>query len=55
MLGENQKITKADLNFIRSLEDFDLKMLLSEIHDNGWSSAKKLMPLIKASIEKAKA
>ena len=51
MLGENQKIKKKDLEFIRSLEDFDLIMLLPEIHDHGWPAAEKLIPYIKESIE----
>ncbi len=36
MQGSNQKITAVELSQIRSLDDFDLKMLISEIHDYGW-------------------
>jgi len=50
MLGENQKVKKKDLDFIRSLDDFDLTMLISEIHDHGWPAAEKLIPYIKKSI-----
>lgn len=53
MDGINQKITKKELNQIRSLPDFDLKMLISEIHDHGWihpmyksAGGKALLPFI---------
>jgi hypothetical protein len=38
-LGENQKITPEQLAKIRRLKDFDLIMLISEIHDHGWPVA----------------
>jgi hypothetical protein len=51
----NLKIDKEDLAFIRRLEDFDLIMLLSEIHYNGWENdppyarigGKHLLPMIR--------
>ena len=46
MEGDNQDISTAQLALIRSLDDFDLKMLLSEIHDHGWSVASLLLPVI---------
>jgi len=49
MLGKNQKIKKKDLDFIRSLEDFDLIMLLSDIHDHGWPMAHKTLGFIRAA------
>jgi hypothetical protein len=52
-LGINQSIPKADLDFVRSLGDFDLTMLLSEIHDHGWPSARDLIPAIRQSIAEA--
>jgi hypothetical protein len=36
---ENLEIDPRDLRFIRQLPDFDLIMLLSDIHDHGWSVA----------------
>ena len=50
MLGDNIDITKDELDQIRGLQDFDLKMLLSEIHDHGWPTARKLLPMIIKSV-----
>ena len=50
-MTENQKVSKAELEFIRSLCDFDLTMLVSEIHDHGWPQARKLLPMIKEAID----
>lgn len=50
MNGDNIRITSGEMKFIRSLGDFDLKMLLSEIHDHGWPTARKLLPLIAQSL-----
>jgi hypothetical protein len=36
---DNQKISPEQLAKIRVLDDFDLTMVLSEIHDNGWPVA----------------
>ena len=44
-------VTKSQCDFIRSLEDFDLTMLISEIHEHGWKQARELLPLIKEAIE----
>lgn len=49
MINKNQKISKKDLDFIRSLEDFDLTMLISEVHDHGWGVAKETLKFIKMS------
>jgi len=46
MLGDNIDITEDELVLIRSLDDFDLTMLLSEIADHGWRVARKLLPMI---------
>lgn len=51
-MSENIAITSAELAFIKSLSDFDLTMLLSEIHDHGWPQARQLLPMIKEAIEK---
>lgn len=42
----NIPITFRELDQIRSLDDFDLKMLLSEIAEHGWDSARRLLPMI---------
>lgn len=46
MFGDNIDITKDEMTQIRHLGDFDLKMLLSEIHDHGWPMAQKLLPMM---------
>ncbi len=44
MNGSNQRITADELRRIRALDDFDLKMFLSEIHDHGFQAARDLLP-----------
>ena len=51
MLGDNIKADNSTLTFIRSLEDFDLIMLLSEINDHGWAKAQEIIPNMQRSIE----
>ena len=51
-MDDNQKITKEELDWIRTLEDFDLTMLISEINDHGWAYGKTLLPQIIKSIKK---
>jgi hypothetical protein len=51
--GDNIRLSKKDAAFIRSLPDFDMAMLLSEIDNYGWSSAKKIIPLIEESVARA--
>jgi hypothetical protein len=51
---QNQKISKNELDLIRSLGDFDLTMFISEVHDHGWAFAKTLLPMIESSIKKNK-
>lgn len=46
MNGANQRIPADELARVRSLDDLDLRMLLSEIHDHGWPVARKLLPLM---------
>lgn len=46
-MNENQNVTPKELAKIRKLEDFDLIMLISDIHDNGWNVARhtlRIMP-----------
>jgi len=46
MIGGNQSVSKEQLEKIRSLDDFDLTMLISEIHDHGWTVATKTLELM---------
>ncbi len=39
----NIEITKAELRNLRELPDFDLTMILSDIHDNGWPVARETL------------
>lgn len=39
-MSKNQKITAEEIARIRALDDFDLIMLISEINDHGWQTAK---------------
>ena len=43
MAGVNQSVTKEELAQIRAFDDFDLIMLISEIHDHGWQRARRTM------------
>jgi hypothetical protein len=45
-VSANQKITADELAKIRHLDDFDLIMLISEIHDHGWPVARETMRLM---------
>lgn len=47
---KNLKISKNDLQFIRTLEDFDLTMLISEIHDNGWNVAQRTLSIMRGAL-----
>jgi hypothetical protein len=38
-MSENQRVSIEQLEKIRKLDDFDLVMLISEIHDHGWPLA----------------
>lgn len=46
MTGENVELTADEMGAIRTMSDFDLTMLISEIHDHGWPVARSLIPLI---------
>lgn len=46
MEGDNVEITPNEMSAIRTMSDFDLTMLISEVHDHGWPVARKLIPLI---------
>ena len=42
-MKENIEITEQELKNLRSLADFDLTMILSDIHDHGWPLARKTL------------
>ena len=42
----NQRVSTAELAKIRKLGDFDLLMLISEIHDHGWETARQTLALM---------
>lgn len=42
----NQDISPEQLAKIRRLSDFDLIMLLSEIHDHGWEVASQTLEMM---------
>lgn len=46
MTGKNQRVSSEQLTKIRQLDDFDLIMLISEIHDHGWLVAAKTLALM---------
>jgi hypothetical protein len=45
-IGDNQKVRRSEVEKIRRLADIDLVMLISEIHDHGWPSARELLSLM---------
>lgn len=47
----NIELTKEQCDFIRSLNDFDLMMFLSEINEHGWKDGKELLKGIQDSIK----
>lgn len=53
-MSNNQVITTGELRAIRSLDDFDLIMLISEVHDHGWDIARntlRVMPKAKEILQ----
>jgi hypothetical protein len=52
----NQKVSTQELAKIRQLADFDLIMLISEIHDHGWGVARRtlaMMPEVRCEVPPA--
>jgi hypothetical protein len=43
---DNQKVTIEQLWKIRNLDDFDLIMLISDIHDHGWPTAERTLAMM---------
>ncbi len=42
-MADNQVVTKQEIEAIRAIEDFDVVMLISEIHDHGWLHGQRLL------------
>ena len=49
--AEDIAITPAELAHVRSLDNFDLTLFLSELHDHGWPIARKLLTIIEETHE----
>lgn len=49
-MSKNQIVTLCELKAIRSLDDFDLIMLISETHDHGWDAARRILRLMAKDI-----
>jgi len=45
-MTKNQKVTKEELAKIRRLSDFDLVMLISDIHDHDWPTARTTLAMM---------
>jgi hypothetical protein len=45
-VSTNQAVTAEQLAKIRRLDDFDLIMLISEIHDHGWKVAQRTLDMM---------
>lgn len=45
-MSKNQIVTARQLRKIRQLDDFDLVMLVSEIHDHGWPMAARTLAMM---------
>lgn len=43
---KNQQIDACECEKIRGLDDFDLEMLVSDIHDHGWPLARITLALM---------
>jgi hypothetical protein len=52
-MSVNQKISAEQCAKIRRLADFDLEMLVSEIHDHGWPFAQGTLAMMPVADEKA--
>lgn len=52
MMGDNIRLSPAEAKFIRSLSDFDLTMLLSEVDDHGWMLAADTLAIMAHAISR---
>jgi hypothetical protein len=48
----NRTVTDDELTQIRGLDDFNLVMLISEIHDHGWHVARRTLAMMPGSAER---
>lgn len=46
MRANNQDVTDSEIGKIRRLGDFELTMLISEIHDHGWPIARQTLDMM---------
>jgi hypothetical protein len=46
MQDYNQVVSKEQIEKIRRLGDFEITMLISEIHDHGWPMAAKTLTIM---------
>lgn len=46
MTDDNQEVGRDEANKIRRLANFEIKMLVSEIHDHGWPIARRTLALM---------
>lgn len=54
-MTQNISITPDEIAQIRALDDFDLKMFLSEVSDHGWRVGRELLPFIQNASEAKRA
>jgi hypothetical protein len=47
----NQEVSTKELAKIRKFEDFDLIMLISDIHDHGWEVARRTLRMMPPDAE----
>ena len=45
-MADNRTVSPVECEAIRSLSDFDMTMLISEIHDHGWPHARPILRLM---------
>jgi len=45
-MGTNQEVTPQEIKAIRAITDFDIVMLISEIHEFGWPDARELLRMM---------
>jgi hypothetical protein len=48
------EVTKDELSMLRALPDFDLIMVLSDIHDHGWPVARTTLVAATQAVEAAR-
>lgn len=53
--NKNIEITNDEIAWVRSLDDFDLAMLLSEVNDHGWEHGRILLDVMVQARQKLEA